>query len=319
MFQKNILPHFAHKSIFNDAHSSRDNAAQLLISNALSGVQAVAYSPDGRYMVSGSYDNTIRVWDAQTGAQKGEAFTGHTKSVTSVAYSPDGKYIVSVSNDNTVRVWDAQTGAQKGEPLTGHTNCVTSVAYSPDGRYIVSGSWDNTVRVWDAQTGAQKGEPLAGHTNWVESVAYSPDGKCIVSGSWDNTVRMVWDAQTGAQKGEPLTGHTNWVESVAYSPDGKCIVSGSNDNIVRVWDVQESHEEWSSIKDGNVKCQVDNDGWIRSSDGHLIFWVPRDLHNGLQDMSLMCLPKFHPGHPVSLNLANACFGEEWTRVKQNNI
>ncbi|QRV80120.1 hypothetical protein RhiJN_08135 [Ceratobasidium sp. AG-Ba] len=209
--------------------------SQLIPQAAL--VNCVAFSPNGGRIVSGSADNTVRVWDAETGAQIGDPLAGHSYWVTSVAYSPDGRRIVSGSRDNTVRVWDAETSAQIGDPLTGHSYSVTSVAYSPDGRRIVSGSGDKTVRVWDAETGAQIGDPLAGHSHWVTSVAYSPDGRRIVSGSDDKTVR-VWDAETGAQIGDLFTGHSDLVTSVAYSPDGRRIVSGSDDKTVRVWDAE---------------------------------------------------------------------------------
>ncbi|MEI2740158.1 MAG: WD40 repeat domain-containing protein [Chitinophagaceae bacterium] len=127
-------------------------------------VTSVAFSPDGRRIVSGSVDHTLRLWDAATGAAIGEPLKGHSGSVRSVAFSPDGRRIVSGSYDNTLRLWDAATGAAIGEPLKGHTGWVTSVAFSPDGRRIVSGSADNTLRLWDATTGAAIGEPLKGHT-----------------------------------------------------------------------------------------------------------------------------------------------------------
>ena len=108
-------------------------------------VITVAFSPDGRYIVSGSSDMTIRLWDAQTGDQVGSPLQGHTSFVNSVAFSPDGRYIVSGSDDRSIRVWDAQTGGQVGNPLQGHTDSVWSVAFSPDGSHILSGSWDKTV------------------------------------------------------------------------------------------------------------------------------------------------------------------------------
>ena len=116
-------------------------------------IWSVAFSPDGRHIVSGSYDSTIRLWDAQTGDQVGNPLQAHTHPVWSVTFSPDGKYIVSGSNDGTIQLWDAQTGGQVGKPLRGHTNSVWSVAFSPDGRHIVSGSSDSTIRLWDAWTG----------------------------------------------------------------------------------------------------------------------------------------------------------------------
>ncbi|KIM50074.1 hypothetical protein SCLCIDRAFT_1188260, partial [Scleroderma citrinum Foug A] len=176
--------------------------------------------PDSTRVVSGSYDNTVRIWDADRGVEIGSPLQGHTSFVTSVAFSPDGRRKGS-SHFSSCRdlVWDK----------------VTSVAFSPDGRRIVSGSNGNTVGVWDADKGVQIGSPCQGHTSEVTSVAFSPDGMRIVSGSYDNTVR-VWDADRGVEIGSSLQGHTEGVTSVAFSPNGTRIVSGSYDNTVRVWD-----------------------------------------------------------------------------------
>ena len=114
-----------------------------------SSVWSVAFSPDSQRIVSGSLDNTLRLWDAQTGAPIGEPLAGHEEAVLSVAFSPDSQRIVSGSRDNTLRLWDAQTGAPIGEPLEGHGAAVLSVAFSPDSQRIVSGSDDNTLRLWE--------------------------------------------------------------------------------------------------------------------------------------------------------------------------
>jgi len=115
-------------------------------------VSSVAFSPDGTRIVSGSHDQTIRVWDARTGDSAGP-FKMHTGSVTSVAFSPDGTHIASGSNDQTIRVCDARTGDTVAEPFKGLTSWVTPITFSPDGTRIVSGSHDQTIRVWDSRTG----------------------------------------------------------------------------------------------------------------------------------------------------------------------
>ncbi|KAG8742417.1 POC1 centriolar protein A [Ceratobasidium sp. 414] len=196
---------------------------------------SVAYSPDGAYIVSGSSDSTIRIWDAHTGQPVGRPLKGHTHPVTSVAYSPDGARIVSSSYDHTIRIWDAHTGQPVGQPLKGHASPANSIAYSPDGANIVSGS-SSTIRIWDAHTGQPIGQPLNGHTDSVNSVAYSPDGAHVVSSSDDRTIR-IWNAHTGQPVGQPLNDHRLPVKLAAYSPDGAYIVSRGDDGRIRIWSI----------------------------------------------------------------------------------
>lgn len=202
-------------------------------------IVSVAFSPDGNYVVSGSTDETVRIWDVKAGTQVGEPLRGHSDWIRSVAFSPDGGRVVSGADDGTVRIWNAKAGTQVGEPLQGHSGWVTSVAFSPDGSRVVSGALDTTVRIWDAEAGKQVGE-LRGHSDYVTSVAFSPDhdGKYVVSGANDETVR-IWDAGAGTQIGQPLKGHTEGVNFVAFSPNGVCVVAGSNDGTLRVWDIKE--------------------------------------------------------------------------------
>ncbi|KAI0046384.1 WD40 repeat-like protein [Auriscalpium vulgare] len=200
-------------------------------------VVSVALSPDGKRIVSGSYDQTVRIWDTETGQQVGTPLKGHRFEVVSVAFSPDGRHVVSGSYDNTIRIWDAETGKLKGAPLKGHKLMVVSVAFSPDGRRVVSGWADHTIRIWDAQTGQVVGLPLEGHTHTVMSVNFSPDGTRVISGSADRTI-CIWDAETGQLVGTPWKGHTRGVFSVAFSPDGRRVVSCSDDRTIRIWDAE---------------------------------------------------------------------------------
>jgi hypothetical protein len=153
-------------------------------------VNSAAFSPDGHTIVSASWDNTLRLWDADTGDSL-HVFTGHTDNVNSAAFSPDGRTIVSASFDRTLRLWDADTGDTL-RVFTGHTDTVNSAAFSPDGRTLVSASWDGTLRLWDADTGNTL-RVFTGHTDVVMSAAFSPDGRTIVSASGDGTLRL-WDA-----------------------------------------------------------------------------------------------------------------------------
>jgi hypothetical protein len=116
-------------------------------------VLSVAVTPDGQYVVSGSSDNTVRLWELATGKEV-RRFTGHEWIVWSVAVTPDGKYVVSGSGDNTVRLWELATGKEVRR-FTGHESTVWSVAVTPDGKYVVSGSGDKTVRLWDLATGKE--------------------------------------------------------------------------------------------------------------------------------------------------------------------
>jgi WD40 repeat protein/serine/threonine protein kinase/DNA-binding XRE family transcriptional regulator len=197
-------------------------------------VQDVAFSPDGKYVLTGSGDKTARLWDAKTG-QELRQFTGHSNVVTSVAFSPDGKNILTGSFDATARLWDTNTG-QELRQLSGHTGSVDTVAFAPDGRRVFTGSMnDKTARLWDAQNG-QELRTFSGHTEGVYVLAVSPDGKQLLTASYDKTARL-WDVQSG-QELRVFSRHTRELQGVAFSPDGKYILTGSLDRTMRLWDAQ---------------------------------------------------------------------------------
>jgi WD40 repeat protein len=201
-------------------------------------VDAVSWSPDGRWLASGSDDNRVRIWGPESGREL-RRLEGHTNWVFSVSWSPDSRWLVSGSCDRTVRIWDAETGQQRRR-LDGHTSTVWSVSWSPDGRRMASGAADRTVRIWDVETGRQR-RRLEGHTNAVDAVSWSSDGRWLASGSDDKTIR-IWDTETGEEQ-RRLQGHANSVQSVSWSPDCRSLASGSLDNTARIWDAKSGQEQ----------------------------------------------------------------------------
>jgi WD40 repeat protein len=204
------------------------------LADSLSGHQyyvwSVAISPDGQTLVSGSWDNTIKVWGLSDGKLL-RTLSGHQNGVMSVAISSDGQTLASGSEDNTIKVWGLRDGKLL-RTLSGHQYYVKSVAISPDGQTLVSGSDDNTIKVWGLRDGKLL-RTFGGHQYGVKSVAISPDGQTLVSGSGDNTIK-VWRLSDGKLL-RTLSGHQDSVYSVAISPDGQTLVSGSFDNTIKVW------------------------------------------------------------------------------------
>ncbi|MEE8468368.1 MAG: serine/threonine-protein kinase, partial [Planctomycetota bacterium] len=150
---------------------SLDQSLQTLEGHA-DWVSSVAWNPQGTRIVSGSYDQTLRIWDAATGTSL-QTLEGHAEGVTSVAWNPQGTRIVSGSWDKTLRIWDAATGTSL-QTLEGHTWVASSVAWDPQGTRIVSGSDDGTLRIWDAATGTSL-QTLEGDTLGEFSVAWNPE------------------------------------------------------------------------------------------------------------------------------------------------
>jgi WD40 repeat protein/tRNA A-37 threonylcarbamoyl transferase component Bud32 len=191
------------------------------------------FSQDTLRIVTASFDNTVRVWDAATGRSI-TTLAGHEGGVVSAQFSPDGLRIVTASWDKTARVWDATTG-QCLATLVGHEKALGSAQFSPDGLRIVTASDDATSRVWDAAMGKSLAT-LNGHSNAVLCAQFSSDGSRIVTASLDKTAR-VWDATTGKCLAT-LEGHEGRVNknSAQFSPDGSRIVTASLDKTVPVWD-----------------------------------------------------------------------------------
>ena len=188
-------------------------------------VTSVAFSPDGKSIVSGSGDSEVRLWGVDGSA--GRVLRGHEGRVTCVAFSPDGCRIVSGGNDTTLRLWKMD-GSADPVIMRGHSKMVTSVAFSPHGKVIASSAYDATVRLWSSGDGTLR-QTMNGHKNLVSSVVFSPDGSTLVSGGKDGTLQF-WSLADDTVLPEPVrvwSREKEWFRSVTFSPNGELIVSGS--------------------------------------------------------------------------------------------
>ena len=193
-----------------------------------------------------------------------------------------------------------------------HTDWVKSVAYSPDGQHIISGSRDCTIRIWDAKTGAAVRKPLEGHTDWVNSVAFSPDGRYIISGSSDCTIR-IWTAETGAGVDNPLGGETYPIQPPVYSPEGQQIAPSSSASTTHRPCVSLQSPSLNSIH-SSFRSKPDQDGWVRDSEGGLLYWVPQDCRTGLHSPARLTIPLTSHNRSISLDFDNFTFGTSWTQI-----
>ena len=225
---------------------TRISSRQTLRGHA-AGVSSVDFSPDGRRMLSGSEDKTVKVWDTATGREI-LTLRGHRGLVLSVAFSPDGQRILTAGGEwgsgeklGEAKVWDTATG-QLLLDFEGHRYCVWAAAFSPDGQRIVTGAGDwaygpGEAKVWDARTGDEI-FTLKTHAKTVRGVSFSPDGRRIVTSGEDT---KMWNAETG----QPLFTvklHLSGVRSAAFSPDGGRVLTSSLDQTAKVWDAATGEE-----------------------------------------------------------------------------
>ncbi len=209
-------------------------------------VNAIAISHDDQYVVSGSNDKTIKVWDIATG-QEIRTLSGHTDSVNAIAISHDDQYVVSVSSDKTIKVWLLATG-EEIRTLSGYSYWVFTIAISHDDTCVFSAS-DYTVEVWLLATGEEICT-LSDHIDRVNGIAISrvediaishEDDKYVVSGFRDNTIKVCSIIAPGEEICT-LSGHTDSVDAIAISHDDQYVVSGSRDNTIKVWDIATGEE-----------------------------------------------------------------------------
>lgn len=210
--------------------------------------KCVDISADATQALSGSADNTMRLWDLTSGKEV-QKFEGHDEPVNSVAFSPAGDRALSGSSDKTVRLWDLDAGTEIKKFL-GHANIVTCVAFAPIGTLIASGGYDGTVRLWDSQTGKEISR-LEGNLGTIKCLAFTPEADEIITGGTDKILTL-WNVKSG-KKVRTFTGHSGEVATVAVSDDGSRIISGGRDTTVRTWDIDSGDE---------LKCMTGHTNWV---------------------------------------------------------
>ncbi|WP_157474177.1 TIR domain-containing protein [Parafrankia sp. EUN1f] len=237
------------------------------------GVTAVAFSPDGKLLVTAGYDEKVRLRDLAANVEK-PALVGLDGWVNAVAFSPDGKLLATAGYDGTVRLWNPATG-ERQPTSADHRDAVNAVAYATDGHLIAFGGADGSVRLWDPamETNSQA---LAGAEGSVAAVAFSPDGS-LLAASGDRKVRL-WEPEAGADPITTLAGHSLGVAAVAFSPDGSLLASGGAEGTVRLWDPRASaaRDPVAGLGDWMTAVAFSRQGLLATggADGAVQLWDP---------------------------------------------
>jgi WD40 repeat protein len=237
---------------------------------SVAGAYAVAFSPDGRWILSGggrdeslpgqAEDDSVRLWDRTTGKEI-RRFEGHTSKVMTVQFSPDGKRILTGGCDSAARVWDVETGKQ----LHSFSNYFfgtpeTSLSFSPSGDHILMTTRPG-AEILDARTGAVLCKIQVEEPGWhgFNSAEYSPDGRLVVTASADKTARL-WDVQTGLEI-RTLKGHATFVLDASFSLDATQVVTASQDETMRIWNATTGAELKRLTNPGSVRfARFSDDG-----------------------------------------------------------
>jgi WD40 repeat protein len=206
------------------------------------GVNAVEVTPEGKYIVSGSSDKTLRLWDLVTGECL-RIFNGHKDEVNTLAMIPDGKSIISGSRDSTLRLWDIFSGKCL-KIFQGHDDDVNAVAVTPDGKSMVSGSSDCSLRLWEVHTAKClrefKQHPACRDMDGLNKLIRSSNYEFAYHDFLSNLAHAVnYDRNSST-----FLGHADDVKAVAITKNGKYIISGSDDNTLRLWNLHTGKCLW---------------------------------------------------------------------------
>lgn len=243
-----------------------DGNKKQTLTRHIDGINSLCYYSNGKYLLSGAADNTVRIWDLENCQEWDNNKRRHSHvTISKVSFSPDGEKILSSSHDATIKLWNIRTGDLM-KVFEGHDSWVRSASFSPNGKYIASVSDDQSVKIWDIQTGKCL-RTLQGHEYWVWDVAFSPNGNILASASADDDDIRLWNMPNGTLI-NILRGHSDMVDDISFSKDGALLVSASRDSTVRVWNI----ETGNCIKkvkahNGRVTNVIfgPNDKWIISA------------------------------------------------------
>jgi WD40 repeat protein len=215
-------------------------------------VTELAYVGDGNRLVSGSWDKTVRVWDAASGMSL-KTLTGHTSAVNAVAVSPQGGLIAAGSSDKTIRIWDAAS-YKLLHTLKGHTGAVRKVVFTADGKRLLSGSDDGNVRIWEVDSGKSI-KTIKANSLGVMSIAVRSDQSIFATSGWDRTIR-VWDMASGTQL-RSWAAHSLLVTDLLFFPNSSRVASVSYDRWLRVWDADTGlREDYPGAHDQPISSVV---------------------------------------------------------------
>jgi WD40 repeat protein/GTPase SAR1 family protein len=211
-------------------------------------ILAIAFSPDGHTLASGSLDRTIKLWNPET-YQCRLTLQGHQSWIWDIAFHPNSKTLASASYDRTVKLWDLKTG-HCTHTLEGHLGSALSVAFSPDGQWLASGGYEQMLKLWNPESGECVRTWYA-HSNRVWAVAFSPDSQWLATAGEDGNI-MLWDVATGDRL-QALSGHSQSILCLRFSADGRQLFSSSGDRTVKQWDLQtgkclqtlSGHDHWA--------------------------------------------------------------------------
>jgi WD40 repeat protein len=196
-------------------------------------ISALAFSPDGRFLLTNAMEPRVRSWDVVTGQPAGPELAHALGMVTAIAYDRAGRTVLTTGGDRTARLWDAATGEPLAPPLE-HAAVVKAGAFSPDGRAVLTGT-NGAARLWEVPAGRSVGAPLP-LPGGLARAAFSPDGQVLLTADSDGTVRA-WEVPGGAPLG-PGYRHATGVQVMTVSPDGRTALTSGPGPPAQLWDVR---------------------------------------------------------------------------------